>query len=67
MILNLGVYLGMAVLLPDGQHTAGSLIWAWAIMLAALYALTRRGVAIHWVVAGGAAAGLIQALAASSF
>jgi chromate transporter len=67
VILNLGVYLGMAVLLPDGQHTVGSLIWAWAIMLAALYALTRRGVAIHWVVAGGAAAGLIQALAASSF
>ncbi|MGA1855019.1 chromate efflux transporter [Azospirillum sp. 11R-A] len=66
VILNLGVYLGMAVLLPDGQHTAGSLIWAWAIMLTALYALTRRGVAIHWVVAGGAAAGLIQALAASS-
>ncbi|MBY6262352.1 chromate efflux transporter [Azospirillum sp. 412522] len=71
VILNLGVYLGVAVLLPDGQHmiggpVAGSLIWAWAIMLAALYALTRRGMAIHWVVAGGAAAGLIQALAASS-
>ena len=32
----------------------------------ALYALTRRGVAIHWVVLGGAAAGLLQALAASS-
>ncbi|WP_246307528.1 chromate transporter [Azospirillum melinis] len=31
MILNLGVYLGMAVLLPDGQHTAGSLIWAWLL------------------------------------
>ncbi|PWC88899.1 chromate transporter [Azospirillum sp. TSH100] len=67
VILNLGVYLGMAVLMPDGQHTAGNLIWAWAIMLTALYALTRRSVAIHWVVAGGAAAGLIQALAASSF
>ncbi|CAO3417984.1 chromate efflux transporter [Azospirillum endophyticum] len=65
VILNLGVYLGVAVLLPDGQ-TAGHLIWSWAIMLAALYALTRRNAAIHWVVAGGAAAGLFQALAASS-
>lgn len=66
VILNLGVYLGVAVLLPDGQHSMGSLIWTWAIMLAALYALTRRGMAIHWVVLGGAAAGLLQALAASS-
>lgn len=66
VILNLGVYLGMAVLLPDGQHGTGSLIWAWAIMLAALYALTRRAMAMHWVVLGGAAAGLLQALAASS-
>jgi chromate transporter len=65
VILNLGVYLGVAVLLPDGQ-TAGHMIWTWAIMLAALYALTRRSMAIHWVVLGGAAAGLLQALAASS-
>ncbi|MBK1842481.1 chromate efflux transporter [Azospirillum sp. YIM B02556] len=65
VILNLGVYLGIAVLLPDGQ-TAGHRIWIWAIMLAALYALTRRNAAIHWVVLGGAAAGLLQALAASS-
>lgn len=64
VILNLGVYLGMAVLLPHGQ-SAGHMIWAWAIMLAALYALTRRGVAIHWVVLGGAAAGLLQAAASS--
>ncbi|BAI70897.1 chromate transporter [Azospirillum sp. B510] len=65
VILNLGVYLGMAVLLPDGRHGMGGLIWAWAIMLGALYALTRRAVAIHWVVLGGAAAGLIQATASS--
>ncbi|PWC58128.1 chromate transporter [Azospirillum sp. TSH7] len=65
VILNLGVYLGVAVLLLDGQ-TAGHMIWTWAIMLAALYALTRRDMAIHWVVLGGAAAGLLQALAASS-
>jgi chromate transporter len=51
VILNLGVYLGVAVLLPDGQ-TAGHMIWTWAIMLAALYALTRRDMAIHWVVLG---------------
>ncbi|MCG5240158.1 chromate efflux transporter [Azospirillum doebereinerae] len=62
VILNLGVYLGLAVLLPGGQADAG----AWAIMLAALYALVRRGIAIHWVVLAGAAAGLIQTLAAAT-
>ncbi len=62
VILNLGVYLGLAVLLPDGKPDLG----AWAIMAIALYALTRRGIAIHWVVLAGAAAGLVQALAAAN-
>jgi len=62
VILNLGVYLGLAVLLPDGRPD----IAAWAIMLAALYALVRRGIAIHWVVLAGAAAGLVQTLAAAT-
>ncbi|CAO3423671.1 chromate efflux transporter [Azospirillum doebereinerae] len=62
VILNLGVYLGLAVLLPDGRPD----MTAWAIMLAALYALVRRGIAIHWVVLAGAAAGLVQTLAATA-
>lgn len=62
VILNLGVYLGVAVLLPDGKPDA----WAWTISALALYALTRRNVAIHWVVLAGAAAGLVQTLAAAS-
>ncbi|MGQ9366699.1 chromate efflux transporter [Azospirillum sp. ST 5-10] len=57
VILNLGVYLGRAVLLPDGRPDA----FAWAVAAAALAALLRGRVAVHWVVLGGAAAGLAGA------
>ncbi|MBP2230291.1 chromate transporter [Azospirillum agricola] len=66
VILNLGVYLGVAVLLPNGGDGGWiGTLWAWAVMAAALVALVRWNAAIHWVVLAGAAAGLVRALAAT--
>ncbi|MFD1627234.1 chromate efflux transporter [Azospirillum griseum] len=58
VILNLGVYLGAAVLLPDGRPDP----LAWGLAAAALLALTRWKLAIHWVVLAGAGVGLTRAL-----
>ncbi len=57
VILNLGVYLGEAVFLPDDQPVA------WldaAVALAALALLVRGGLALHWAVLAGAGYGLLR-------
>jgi chromate transporter len=60
VILNLAVFLAGAILMPGG----GRVDWiAAAIAIAALAALIRWGVAIHWMVAAGAALGVARALA----
>ncbi len=58
VILSLGVWLGQAVLLPEGRPDG----MAWAIMLGALALLVRWGVAVHWVVLAAAGVGLATAL-----
>ncbi|HEY0833741.1 MAG TPA: chromate efflux transporter [Azospirillum sp.] len=60
VILNLGVYLGIEVLLPGGRPD----LFAIAVAAAALAAMLRWNTAVHTVVLGGAAAGLLKALAA---
>ena len=60
VILNLAVFLAGAILLP----AAGGIDWiATAIAAAALGALIRWGLAIHWLVGAGAALGAARALA----
>ena len=60
VILNLAVFLAGAILLP----AAGGIDWiATAIAAAALGALIRWSLAIHWLVAAGAALGAARALA----
>lgn len=56
VIVKLGVYLGTAVLTPGGV-----IDWfAAALAAAALIALTRFKLAMHWAVAAGAAAGALR-------
>ena len=57
VILNLGVWLGLAVLLPAGRPDGAALL----IAALALAALARWSVPVHWVVLGGAIAGLLRA------
>lgn len=57
VILNLGVWLGLAVLLPAGRPDWTALL----IAAVALAALMRWNAPVHWVVLGGAAAGLLRA------
>lgn len=60
VILNLAVFLAGAILLP----AAGGVDWtAAAIAAAALLALIRWSIAIHWLVAAGAALGVARTLA----
>ncbi|MBI1208413.1 MAG: chromate efflux transporter [Azospirillum sp.] len=54
VILNLGVYLGIQVLMPAGHLD----LFALAVAGAALVALLRGHIAVHWLVLAGAAAGL---------
>ncbi|HYC04307.1 MAG TPA: chromate efflux transporter [Azospirillaceae bacterium] len=57
VILNLGVFLGAHVLMPE----AGRVDWfAVALMLAGLAALLRLKLAVHWLVLAGALAGLAR-------
>lgn len=56
VIVKLGVYLALAVLAPDG----GADWFAFGVAAAALVALTRFQMAMHWAVAAGAAAGLVR-------
>jgi len=59
VIANLGVFLGLAILLP----APGVVDWfAVALALASLAALVRFGVAVHWLVLAGAAIGLVKML-----
>ena len=56
VILNLGVVLGEAVLLP-----AGRLDWvALVVATIALVAMLRFKLAVHWLVLAGAAFGLLR-------
>lgn len=56
VILNLGVILGQAVLLPGGQAD-----WvALAVALVALIAMLRFKMAVHWLVLTGAGFGLLR-------
>lgn len=60
VILNLAVFLAGAILLPP----QGGIDWVSAtIAAAALAALIRWGVAIHWLVIAGALLGVLRALA----
>jgi len=57
VILNLGVFLGTAVLLPAGMPDAFAIL----VALAGLVALIRFGIQVHWLVLAGAALGLARA------
>jgi chromate transporter len=57
VIANLALFLGIPVVLPDGAPDP----FAVALALAALWLLVARGLAVHWAVLAGAAAGLGQA------
>jgi chromate transporter len=57
VIANLALFLGIPVVLPGGAPDP----FAVALALAALWLLVARGLAVHWAVLLGAAAGLAQA------
>lgn len=57
VILNLAVFLGVPVLWPPGGPDPVALVLA----AVALWLLVGRGLAVHWAVAAGAAAGLAEA------
>jgi chromate transporter len=58
VILNLTVFLAMAIFMPAGKPIEFVAI---VIALAALFALIRYNVAIHWLVIAGAIIGLVRA------
>ena len=55
VILNLAVFLAQAVVWPDGHPD----FFAIAMAVAAFLVMQRYRIEIHWLVAGGAAAGLL--------
>ncbi|HYD30693.1 MAG TPA: chromate efflux transporter [Azospirillaceae bacterium] len=56
VVLNLGVFLGAAVIVPEGRLD----LFAAVVALAALGGLARFGLAVHWAVLAGAALGVAR-------
>jgi chromate transporter len=63
VILNLALFLGVPVLWPAGGPDPFAIVAA----VVALWLLVRRGLAVHWAVLAGAAAGLAEAAIRGAF
>jgi chromate transporter len=63
VILNLALFLGVPVIWPAGGPDPVAIV----VAAAALWLLLARGLAVHWAVLAGAAAGLVEAALRGAF